>query len=151
MITDRQRVERVLIPMMLKDVVINGARELSAPDVQKSTMLLQVAAMQQIDDLVPKEQRKIMRRVKRTHDALLAAYKEGEAHAGKVGLLIFYMLQELLESDYLILHAGSALQQALALILPELERLAGIGPLNASAKKAARAALQKLQKMGYYS
>jgi hypothetical protein len=147
MTTDRQRVERVLIPMMLLDVVINGASDRAAPDVQKTEMLLQIAAQQALGST---DQKKIMRRVKRTHDTLLDIYRQSEAHAGKVGLLIFYMLQGLLETDYLILHTGSALSQALDLILPELERLAGIAPLNASAQKAARGALSKLQEMGYY-
>lgn len=148
--TDSQRVEATLLPMLMMDVLLNGAVDPDHPDVGEAKNLLWLATREVIMDMPEQRQRKLMRRTKRTHDTLLASYKEAEARVDKVGLLVFYVLQAVTDCDYMVLPMSSPLSRAMDLMLPALAPTAEIEKLNASARKGARKALKTLQTLGYF-
>jgi hypothetical protein len=150
MITDRQRVELVLLPMMMLDVLLNGVDKPDHVDAKKANALLRAAAGEGLAGMMAKDQSKIMRRAKRTHQQVLQTYRRENAEVAKVGLLTFYLMQAVTDCDYLVLAPGSAMAAAMDLMIPALQPSAEIEKLNDSAKKAARKSLGFLQKLGLF-
>jgi hypothetical protein len=149
-ITDRQRVELVLLPMMMLDVLLNGVDKPDHVDAKRADALLRAAAGEGLAGMLAKDQSKIMRRAKRTHQEAIQMYRRENAQVAKVGLLTFYLTQAVTDCDYLVLTPRSAMAAAMDLMIPALQPSAEVEKLNASAKRAARKALQKLQDLGLF-
>jgi hypothetical protein len=148
-LTDRQRVEVMLPAQLMLGVLISGANKQDA-DYKRALAALIEACDDAVRD-VPRDRRdRIARRMLRAHDEITAPFLKEGARADKVGLVVFYWLELLIDSDYLLLRAGGAMQCALDVLLPALEHAARIERLDASAQKSARKFLAHLQQLGYY-
>lgn len=150
MITDRQRVEMTLFPMLMMDVLINGVDDPASDEAKQTQNLLWLATRGVIMDLGMREQKKIMRRTKRAHEAVLGEYRDGEASIAKVSLFVFYVIQAVTDCDYLVVPDDAPLRQALDMMMPSLLEAVEVDRINASAKEGARKALKLLQEMGYF-
>lgn len=150
MISDKQRVELTLAPMLLLDVIQNGAVDPDAKEARDAKTHLVLATVEIVQDLPKKQSDKVIRRSRRLfHDATAPYRKEG-AEVAKMGLIAFYWLQTLVTANYFVLPEDSSLQKALDLILPALEPSAAIEKLDASARKQADHFMRRLQELGYF-
>ena len=149
-LTDRQRVELTLAPMLLLDVVMNGPVDTAAPAAIEARTFLVLATTELVKDLPKQHRDKILRRSRRVFDEVTAPYRTEGAAVSKMGLIAFYWLQTLVSTGYFVLAEDTDLQRALDRVLPALEASAAIGPLNASAQKQADRMLRHLQRLGYF-
>lgn len=149
-VSDRQRIERMLFPMLAQNVVASGADDPNSPDARKAFRAFGQAMEEAVSGLDEKKRYSLIRRGIRLHEELVGPFKEAEARVDKVGLIMYYLLSWAIESGYLVLHDGTAMSQGLDLLLPAMEHSANISPLTRSAHKAATKLLQALQKEGYF-
>jgi hypothetical protein len=105
-------------------------------------------------DLLTDKRLQITRRVERLHMEIVKPYLATDDRRGskvaKFGLVAFYLLQILVDEQWVVVPEDSDLQKALDLLLPGLEHIAAIEDVDRSAQKRARQAFQLLQKRGYY-
>lgn len=148
--TDRQRVEALLIPQMLAAMVMAGVNDTEHPDCIETQRLLAAASNEALRGLEPAKRAQIERRMVRAHLEAVGPFLKDGSRMDKLGMTQLYLLQAILEDDYLVLHEGSALSQALDLILPAISHAMEIERLDASARKQSRKMLQALQAMGYF-
>lgn len=111
---------------------------------------LEYADREAWSDLWGKQYDAKRRRLARVHYHLIAPHIEAEAKVSKIGLMAFYLLQILVDEKWVVVPEDSALQRGLDLLLPGLEHVAAIQPLDNSAQKQARRAFKTLQEWGYY-
>jgi hypothetical protein len=147
---DRQRVEALLLPIMLLDVLLAGVSDPNHEDAKATKAFLSEASNAPLAGLVKKERDKVARRMVRVHQEVMAPYRREEMRADKVGLITYFLLKSVTECDYLVLSVDDPLQKALDLFLPALTPSAEIEPLLVSARKAARKVLDHFQTLGYF-
>lgn len=107
----------------------------------------------------PKKEMALLRRIERLHKEIAEPYTKGEeADPRKIGIIAFYLLQHLVETETLLVPEESSFGKALETMLPALspaegasdEEIVDYDRLNRSAQKQARKILKNLQKEGYY-
>lgn len=148
-LTDRQRVEILLPVQMMLGVVLAGANEENDAFKECVGHLLK-ACEEPVSDLLPSQQRKILNRVERLHREVSAPYTKDGAEVSKLGLIVFYWLQGLVDSGFFVFAAGSEVDQAVALFIPAIEHAAQVEAVDRSAQKQAGRMLEHLQSSGYY-
>lgn len=149
-INDRQRVELAFPALVALDVLLQGVDDPSSYDAKATKALLAQAAREPFENLLDARRASLERRTERLLFDVMRPYRQEGALVAKMGLILFYLLQAIVETDYLILHEGGAMRQGLDLLLPALERAAAVAPLDQSARKQAAKVLQRLQWLGYY-
>lgn len=151
-VSDRQRVELVLIPQMLWAVVEAGVADKTLPEYRECQRLLHEAMAEPVTGLSVKDRGKISRRVGRAHLDVTAPYRsEGVGErCDKIGLIVYFLVKSLTDCGYFEYGAGSAIQRALDIYLPAIQHLADEPALFASSQKHARKALGHLQRLGYF-
>ncbi|MBC6714719.1 hypothetical protein H9Q09_00785 [Aurantimonas sp. DM33-3] len=149
-LSERQRVEFGLLPNMLLSILVAGVNDPDHPDAKEAERLLALASVAPVEDLPRKEQVKLLRRIIRLHDEVMAPFRAEGMRTDKAGLIAFYALQAIVESDYMVIVDGGDLSRALDIVLPAIEHAAEIERLDASAQKAARRLLRDLQSRGYF-
>ena len=149
-LSDRQRIETLLLPIMCQSVVKSGAGDPSAPDAVACSNHFGKAIEEGVSGLDEKKKYSLLRRALRLHELVTAPYTKHGARVDKVGLMVFYVLKWATDAEYLILHDGSAMSQGLDILLPALEHAAEIEALSNSAKKAAGKMLAQLQREGFF-
>ncbi len=147
---DRQRVEALLLPQMLLAVLLAGVNDPNAPEAVEAANLLNAAQGEPLRGLVPERAEKLVRRVCRLHLEITAPYRTDGARMDKLGAAVLYMLQRILDADYLVLYEGSNMQRALDLMVPALAHVFDVERLDASAQKAGRRMLEHAQRLGYF-
>lgn len=156
MLTDRMRVELALLPRMMHSVVTSGMEDPNHAEGKAIIALLDAACMEPINDLKLKAQAKLVRRIERVHKETLRPYADGGSKsqgvvtAGKMGLIIFYLIQDLIHAGILELYEGSTMVQAIERFMPFLQDLWEIKAVDDSAQKQARRVLEDLRRQGYY-
>lgn len=150
MISDKQRVELTLAPMLLLDVIQSGTIDPATPDAVAAKTHLVIATTEVVQDLTPKERDKILRRSRRAFDDATAPYRKAGASVAKMGLIAFYWLQTLVSARYFVLREDAPLMKALDLLLPALEPAANVAKLDSSARKQADHLMRRLQELGYF-
>lgn len=162
MITDRRRVELAVIPMafcriagmVLDDTVACGMYERPEdhPELWEAAHLLGRAAAMALGDGVGDDKAvKLCRRTQRMVNNIMADRR---------GILAAYryaqrLLIELLESERLVLYAGSDFERGYELlesaILSEPDNAAALDEIDRSAAKAARKTLARLEREGVFA
>jgi hypothetical protein len=125
---------------------------------QTKELLLKACESPVIDVYPEKKRISLLRRVERIHSEVMAPYLKKEPDARKLGLIAYYLLNQLVETSYLIIPEESPFGQALETMLPALSPWEGSTPqeikdyeaLNASAEKQSKKILKDLQTAGYY-
>ena len=140
----------MLLPHLMRGVVENGANDIHDPVFIVTRQLLALAESEAILGVPEKDCYKLSRRMLRAEQEVIGAYQKEGASVAKVGLILYYLLSAMTECDYLTLHPGSPMDQALEKILPALEPSANIVRLDQSAKKASRKVLKHFQTLGYF-
>lgn len=149
-LTDRQRVEMALLPNIMLHVVVAGVNDPEHDDAKEMVRLLNAAANDVVADLTERERLKLMRRTIRVHDEVMGPFEAEGMRTDKAGLILFYLLSAIVESEYFVIGAESELSRAIDLFLPAIEHAAEIDRLDASARKAARKLLRDLQARGFF-
>jgi len=147
---DRQRVELIFLPMAMIDVIQNGEFDPETVEAKRAQSLFWLSVRTVLMDVERKRQAKLLRRAKRTHEAVLSAYQQEDASVAKVGLLVFYIVQAAAECDYLVLGPGSPFDEGMTLMVDALTEASEVEALNNSARKAARKALAKLHTLDLF-
>ena len=149
--SDRQRIETLLLPIMCQSVVKSGAGDPSAADAIACANHFGSAIEESIAGVGEKKKYSLLRRAMRLHETITEPYTKHGSRVDKVGLMVFYVLKWATESEYLILHDGTAMSKGLDLLLPALEHAAQIEPLENAARKQAKKLLAHLQLEGYFT
>ena len=136
--------------MALIDVIENGQFDKDNAEFKRAQTLFWTSVRLVLMNLDRTKQGKLLRRAKRTHDAVLSTYQGEGASVAKVGLLVFYIVQAAAECDYLVLGAGSPFDEAMTLMVSALTEASEVESLNSSARKAARKALAVLHRLDLF-
>lgn len=122
--------------------------------------LLVKACDEALDGIYPDNKKmSLLRRIERVHLEMVQPYlKADNPDPRKIGIIAFYLLQHLLDTEFLVLSDESPFMLALNHMLPALSPWEGSTPeeeqdyerLNKSAQKQVRRVLQHLQAEGYY-
>jgi hypothetical protein len=137
MISDRKRVEILVVLEALISIAIDGA-DPRHPDTVKAANLLHAAIMEAISGAPFERTLKLQERSKRTVRAMKAPYVDRSATVAAFGLAVYCLLRRLTDADYLVLAAGSDVDLALAALLPALEHAASDAALDRAAIDADR-------------
>jgi hypothetical protein len=154
---DQQRVEAAIIASMLYEVYDCGTTAEGMSEsfqVLHATVKRQLAAAswEPINDLAPDRKRKLAKRILRPHDDCLAPFRENEADAVKLFLMVLFVAKHLNDCEVLLLIEGSSFQAAfieiIRMLAAEKQRWADVEP---SAVKQARKMLDKLKSYGLFT
>jgi len=154
MLTDR-RARELLWPLyamacVIQDGVPKDQRE--EPDYVLFMDRLKVAEaeIRALHGKSPKEWDKVVFSTMRSVGDAVKTYVKADAEVGKVGLIVFYVLQVLVETGYLVYSEGSAVDDALRLYMGAIDHHAEVEKKRRSAEKQAAHMLRTLQRLGYY-
>ena len=116
------------------------------PDVNLLTLLNQ--AKSEIN-IPPDREAKINRRAIRILNTIVRPFEEAEASVAKFGLVLFYVLRELVDEGRFTIDDGSALDKFVEMLLSDdgsLVELANIEKVDNSAMKQSRKMMETLRK-----
>lgn len=148
MLNDRQRVELLLFPLLLKSILESGARR--DAHYETCAQILDGAMIEIIGRLDDQRRKQIMRRTVRVHDDITDVTRKGGARVDKVALTVFYAMQKLLDAGALELDEGSDLSEAIHAIIHAFADAFEEARLDASARKHAAKMIERLQALGYF-
>ena len=149
MLNDRQRVELLLFPLLLKSILESGARR--DAHYEACGQILDGAMIEIIGRLDERRRVQIMRRTVRVHDDITDVARKGGVRVDKAALTVFYALQKLLDAGALELDEGSDLSEAIHAIIHAFADAFEEARLDASARKHAVRMIERLQALGYFS
>lgn len=147
---DRQRTEAVFFPLWMMNLMFTGAANREEEDYKVVWVYLDNACAEVLRGCDAKKMAYIMRRATRLHDRIMADYIKGGARSDKVGLIMAYILQAVVDAEYLVVYEGSDLAIAIDAIFAGLEKARGMEKMDASARKQAVKTLRALQTEGYF-
>jgi len=150
-LSDRQRVEALLIPQMMWGIVKAGVDDLEAESFKHCMSHLVHAMAEPVDGLDANQKRKIVMRTGRTHLEITEPYRNNGTPVDKVALMVFFVLKSITDCEYMVIGEGSHMAKALDFFLPVIAPSAGDAPLYASARKHAAEMLDHLQRLGYFA
>lgn len=126
----------------------------------KTKALLLEASAEAVKDVYPpRKQASLLRRIERLHHESIDTFlKVDKPDPRKIGIVAFYLLQHLVDTETLIVPEESSLGKALDYMLPALSPREGSSEqeiedyenLNRSARKQVRKMIYNLQNQGYY-
>lgn len=150
--SDRQIAEAYL-PIALLHTVVHDGADLSEPFNQQVLGWLTEAGIAALDGVASERRVKLMRRAGRIHNALIEPFRKAEASLAKVGLTVYYVLEQLRDCGYFVVEDGTPLDQAVNAMLAEdgtLTQLANIPAADQSAQKQARKLFDAIKAEGLY-
>jgi hypothetical protein len=150
-LSDRQRVEALLIPQMMWGIVKAGVDDFKAANFNRCLSHLVQAMDEPVKGLDFNEKRKIFVRTGRAHLEITEPYRNNGTRVEKVALMVFFLLKSITDCEYMMIGKGSHMEEALDVFLPVIEPSAGEAPLCASARKHAAKMLDHLQRLGYFA
>jgi hypothetical protein len=150
-LSDRQRVEALLIPQMMWGIVKAGVDDFEAESFKRCLSHLVHAMAEPVEGLDANEKRKIIMRTGRAHLEITEPYRNNGTRVEKVALMVFFLLKSITDCEYMLIGEGSHMEDALDVFLPVIEPSAGEAPLYASACKHAAKMLDHLQRLGYFA
>ena len=148
--SDRQRVELMLLPMIAQSVVKFGADNPNDPTAIAAVDHFAAAIHEVVANLPTKKRYSLLRRASFLHNSVIRPHREAGGRVDKVGLMLYYILQWSIQSGYLVLHDGTPMAMGLDLLLPALTFSANVAKLDASAHKAATKLLATLQEERFF-
>lgn len=150
MITDRQRTKAIFFPLWMMNLMFTGAADREEEDFKVVWGYLDKACGEVLRGCDAKKMSYIMRRATRLHDGVLKDLIKGGSRSDKVGLIMAYILQAVVDADYLVVYEDSDLAIAIDAIFAGLEKARKQEKLDASARKQAVKTLRALQGEGYF-
>ena len=147
---DRQRIEALLFPVWLLNIIHCGVNDKSTDDYKRCVEILGTATEEALKGCDDRKRAALLRRVARVHNAGTDDYRRNNVHVDKIGLIALYTLQAILEADYLVLEEGTPLAAAITAIIDSLSDAFAEPRLDASARKHASKLLGQLQDEGYF-
>jgi len=149
---DRRIAERVIHANLMIVVISGGIDYARYPEVKDLEELFRQEIYDLLSQLDQKRGDKLYARALRATKHASAPYVlEEKASPAKLGLITFYLLQNLVGQGYVEFNTHSPFTVAIDQVLPLLQEHADIDALNASAKKQARRMYETLQRDGYYA
>ncbi|WP_428031409.1 hypothetical protein [Ancylobacter sp.] len=149
-LSDLQRIEIALPAWILIGAITSKTVDLGVHR-DEALELLRVAAREPLGDLSSDRSTKVIGRVRRLHQTALASVAAGPAKAEETGLLVFYWIKMLVESEYLIFSEGSSIDRALRHFILALQSMPMTMATELASHSQARAFLSRLQALGYYT
>lgn len=149
-ISARQRVERLMLPRLVRGIVEHGANNPPDRDVIQAMTLLKLAELEAVNLLSGKEVDKIRSRAFKVLDTVTRPYRNEGDEVAVLGLAVYYVMKALIDSEYLKLHPGSSMDHALDLVLPGLEHAVNVEETDQKAQAAAAKILSGFQSHGYF-
>ena len=149
-LSDRQRVELMLLPMIAQSVVKFGADNPNDPTAIAAIDHFAAAIHEVVANLPNKKRYSLLRRASFLHNSVIQPHREAGGRVDKVGLMLYYIIHWSLQSGYLVLHDGTPMAVGLDLLLPALTFSANVVKLDASAHKAAAKLLAALQEERFF-
>jgi hypothetical protein len=154
-LSDRQRVELALPAAMLYRIFGSCVVEAKEKGIdereydERVQAWLSHAAWEPLAGLSPDKTRKLAARITRLQQAILAPFEDRPIMV--TFLFALFVLRDLLDEGALVLVEGSAFDQAVSVLIPELERHDDLwAAMEKSAAKNARKARERLRAEGYY-
>jgi hypothetical protein len=151
----RERIECALPARMMFAITVQdvfgfeeGKQAEGLAEIARLRTLLKAACFEPLNGLSRNAALVLSRQIDRVHAQVMEEYDQ--QRADKVATAIYYFLKELTDSGYLELWEGSPVAEAAAIYLPMIEHVFEEQKLDASAQKAARRIIAKLQERGYY-
>ncbi|MEQ1950968.1 hypothetical protein [Mesorhizobium sp. CN2-181] len=126
---------------------------------QTKDLLLEAMAEPLVGLYPKKKEFSLLRRIERIHHEIIQPYLKTESpDPRKIGIIAFYLLQHLVDTEMLVVPPDCAFGRALEVMLPALSpwegsteaEVADYDRLNHSARKQVRKLLHHLQNEGYY-
>ena len=148
--TDKQRIERLLVPAMLQVVltIVQRGLEEDADALDEVTQYLMQALREPVDGLPPEKVAKLVRRAKRATEMAM-----GPLHNQLVGVQLLAVAQfaaNLTEKDVLVVGADSSFSKAWDLIAEVLDCAWDELHRNGLANQMAREMSARLASLGYF-
>lgn len=152
-LSDRHRVEICLPAQMMLACAIAGISEENqqTDDFKQFKQDLIEAGWGPVEDLDPKKQGNVLRRVLRLHESIPKQII-GDDHGNipKLALVQFHLIRFILEDGYLQYEESGVFHRSVLAFMEALQHHAEEERFNASAIKQAKKLLQRLQSEGYY-
>lgn len=151
--TDRQLIELLWPLTAMKWMLLDGVEARNKADpVYVQTMADISLAQEELLETAGKtrEGPKLARRICRVLEAVINPYSKDCQEVGKVALIVFYVIQRLVETGYIAFSDGTATDRAVTAFMAAIEHHAECEPKRRSAEKQARKMLAALQGMGLY-
>ncbi|MEF2553211.1 hypothetical protein VQ042_17920 [Aurantimonas sp. A2-1-M11] len=148
-LSDRRRVERLLVVDLFRSVVKDGARDLAEPETAETLHQLDTVCIDllEIEDL---DRGLIIRRLQRARSPFDRFRRPGRPVA-EFGLTAYHFAKILTDRDVLVIDEASDLSAALDRLLPALAEAEVTLGAEATAETDAWQALRQLQRDGYFS
>lgn len=151
----KERVECALPARMMFAITVQdvfgfeeGKQAEGLAEIARLRTLLKTACFEPLNGLNRNAALILSRQIDRVHAQVMDEYDQ--QRADKVATAIYYFLKELTDTGYLELWEGSPVAEAAGIYLPMIEHVFEEQKLDASAQKAARRIIAKLQERGYY-
>lgn len=152
-LSDRHRVEICLPAQMMLACAIAGISEENqqTDDFKSFKKDLIEAGWEPVADLDTKKQGNVLRRVLRLHESIPKQII-GDDHGNipKLALVQFHLIRFIIEDGYLQYEEDGIFHRAVLTFMEALQHHAAEERFNASAIKAAKKLLGRLQSEGYY-
>lgn len=147
---ERLVVEQGLLVTMLIKFVRGGASELFWCSSLDTGRELHAAAKEIIGQAPTTSRGKIARRVASIGNRCVVANLPVGTKAAVLGLAVYFLLEHLLEQEYLVIGEASPLGRAVDLILPHLESEAAVEGNMSKARAMAAAIFADVQSQGLF-
>lgn len=152
-LSDRHRVEICLPAQMMLACAIVGIpkKDQETEDFKTFKQNLLQAGWEPVEDLDYKKQQNVLRRVVRLHQSI-PDQVIGDDHGNipKLALVQFHLIRFIIEDGYLQYEEDGIFHRAVLTFMEALQHHAAEERFNASAIKAAKKLLRRLQSEGYY-
>lgn len=151
-LSDRQRVEIVLLVQMMLAITLEGVEQGKQEDDDFKACVehLLAACHEPVADLDARRQKRVLDRMKRVHLDATKPYRNEGDEVGRLGLIIFWLIKSVVDDGYIVYNENSHIGKALEIWLPSLEQHASIEKRMKSAHKHAGKMLVYLQSQGYF-
>lgn len=151
-LSDRQRRELAIIPRIIWAVVIQD-RALESDDaseIERLRSAMSQVCVEPLEGLDDKRARRIANQIDRLARDVVETDLEGQPNA-KVVAICWHVLAHLVETGALVIHEGTPMAEAAAILEPAFQHIYGEPAVARSIDKQARRLLAKLQSEGLWT
>ena len=148
-LSDRRRIERLLVVDLFASVVRDGARDATEPETAQTLLDLAAVRTELFLGLTLERHAAIVQRLHRASGRFSRFRKLGRPVA-EFGLLAYHFAKILTDRDVLVIGEASVLSAALDRLLPALAEAEVTPAADETAEADAWEALRQLQHEGYF-
>lgn len=149
----RDRIELALPARMLWQCTysISKARDVTPPELafcRATEPYLKKAMLEPVNHLSALQFAQATQLINDTSNWVLKPFERRPVPT--VFMIVLRLLEHLIDTEYLVLYAGTAFDQATEIILAELDQVKDLASIDKSATKASTKLLTRLQSLGLY-